>query len=565
MRRHLVHFFLASLCIISLSTYVIFINIATASNSAITISEDVAAGNITVESANIKGVWHYKTTAAENNNQGGGNIYELYYKPSDPGATRNLVSFNNMHGWGNGQSTAVWVGIGGIGATTLYATDVPPAPQQTNNFGDLIGDNNLSGTLVSHSAGIDQNGNAVLTFSYRVHSQSTGKDWYQVEKKWTVEPGGSIHLGINWTILSTGYFSEPALRTAWSYSAGWDQFVKYGRDWMQPAQPKYLLGASGISTQTSNCWDSLNRFVPDWYSLTGSPVAPTVTMAPEDNGLGFSALGSYLLGVSAWGSPANPVQEECSEVSPYSGAQSINWMAAWGGNPPQGNRYAKLDAGRSWSDSYRIDFSQDPPNVGPLVSAVTVQPANNGSARVSWTTNMPADSTVEVSTNMDDAGSWQPVGHDATLTSSHTVVATGLSPGISYSLRVKSRDAAGTLSVSSGYAVPISGAPPVLALNNTDVYWASYADYQNRLLSVGFVVHNESPAVARSVSITAASATKGVSVTSSLPAVIGDLAAGMSSQLTLVYHVPAGTWQFMTQLYSTAIGSNGELLHYPSS
>ncbi|MCL4473129.1 MAG: fibronectin type III domain-containing protein [Actinobacteria bacterium] len=538
---------------------------ASADANSVYLTEDQSTGQITVESQTIKAVWHYKTLASENYNQSGGNIYELYYKPMDPTFARNLVSYHSANGWGDGHSTAVWTGIGGLGATTLYATGTYPGANQTNNFNDLLGDNNLSGVLDSHTAAIDQNGNAVITFDYRIHNQSTGKDWYKLTKKWTVEPGGAIHLDINWTILSTGYFAEPALRNGWSYDVGWDQFVKYGRDWLQPGQPKYLLGSSGISSQTCNCWDSLNRFVPDWYALTGSQQAPTVVMAPDTGGLGFAGLGSYQLGVNAWGSAANPVQEECTLTSQYANAHVINWMASWGGNPPLGNRYKLLTSGTSWSDSYRIDLSTNVPDNGAVISAVSVQELTGSSVRASWISSTDADSVVEVSANPDDATSWHEVARDNTLTRNHSLVAGQLDPATTYTFRLKSKDGSGRLSVSSGYAATGASGPPFnLSLTQDVAHWSSYSDYVNQLLTVSFSVGNQGPAEARSINIVAADSSHGVTEMTRLPVAIGALGAGTTSRLDLVYRVPTGVVRFNTKVYSAATSDDGVVFYYPS-
>jgi hypothetical protein len=547
------------------SAGIVRVESATADGNPISLTENPATGQISVESPNIKAVWHYKALPAQNFNQGGGNLYELYYKPMDPSLSRNLVSYYNMSGWGNGQSTSVWSGIGGVGATTLYATNTYPGSNQSNNFSDLLGDNNLSGVLDSHSAVVDQNGNAVITFSYRIHNQSTGKDWYGIAKKWTVEPGGAIHLDIDWTILSTGYFAEPALRTGWSYEVGWDQFVKYGRDWLQPNQQKYLLGASGISTETCNCWDSLNRFVPDWYALTGSPVAPSVVMAPDTGGLGFTGLGSYQLGVNAWGSAANPVQEECTITSQYSNAHVINWMAAWGGSPPLGNRYQRLQSGTTWSDSYRIDLSTNVPDNGPVISSVSVQQPSNTTARASWITSASSDSVVEISTDPGDSGSWRIASQDSAITTNHSLLINQLVPGTDYTYRLKSRDESGRLSVSSGYTASNASGPPFsLSLSEAGAYWASYYDYTNRLLTVGFDVGNQGPILARSINIVVANASHGVTAVSRLPMGIGDLDAGATTRLNLVYSVPANINEFNTRIYSTALSTDGVIFYYPS-
>ncbi|MHB9053011.1 MAG: fibronectin type III domain-containing protein [Thermoleophilia bacterium] len=565
MRRNFITLLILAAFAALWSAGIVGVESASASGNSINLTEDQSAGQISVESQTIKAVWHYKTLASQNFNQGGGNIYELYYKPMDPTLSRNLVSYYIMAGWGDGRSTSVWPGIGGLGATTIYATSTYPGSNQTNNFNDLLGDNNQSGALDSHSAVIDQNGNAVITFSYRVHNQSTGKDWYSISKKWTIEPGGAIHLNVDWGILSTGYFAEPALRTGWSYDAGWDQFVKYGHDWLQPSQPKYLLGASGISTETCNCWDSLNRFVPDWYALTGSQAAPTVTMAPDTGGLGFEGLGSYQLGATVWGSQANPVQEECTITSDYGRSHEINWMAAWGGNPPLGNRYKILNAGTSWSDSYRIDLSTSVPDNGAVISAVSVQQITDSSVQASWTSSSDADSVVEVSTNPNDAASWHEAARGNTLTRNHSLTVGQLNPGTAYTFRLKSTDGSGRLSVSSGYAATGAPGPPFnLSLTQEGAHWSSYSDYVNQLLTVSFSVGNQGPTEARSINIVGADSSHGVTAVTQLPVSMGNLGAGTTSPLDLVYRVPADVALFNTKVYSTATSADGVLFHFPS-
>ncbi|MEK7817957.1 MAG: hypothetical protein AAB281_06880, partial [Actinomycetota bacterium] len=329
---------------------------AEAFTAELQISEDPTNGHITVETGIIRAVWHTRTLASESYNQGGGALYGLYHKPTDPEMSRNLIAYPSFTGWGNGQSTALWSGIGGVGSTTLYAAEAPPS--QSYNFADVIGENNQGGTLESQTASVDADGNAVLSFIYRVRNQASGRDWYRIHKRWTVEPAGAILLKVDWEILNSGHFTEPVLRTNWSRDLGWDRWVKYGRDWDNPAQMKYYLESDSIEEQ--NCWDSLNRFVPDWFAYTGSETAPTLVMRPDYSG-GFVESGSYQIGASKWGSPANPAQEQCSLPNRYVGAHVINWMAAWGGSPPKGNRYRLLEAGTVWSDHFRIDLTDGLP------------------------------------------------------------------------------------------------------------------------------------------------------------------------------------------------------------
>ncbi|MHB9111519.1 MAG: hypothetical protein ACYC4D_02675 [Thermoleophilia bacterium] len=532
---------------------------ASAAGNSLSLNENASNGHITVETDSIKAVWHYKTLASEAFNQGGGNLYELYYKPMDPDSRRNLVSTAT---YGNERSTPIWAGIGGVGATDLYASDIQPGLSQTNSFNDLIGDNNPSGVLESHAAKIDGQGNAVLSFTYRVHNQSTGKDWYRVTKNWTLEPGGAIHLKVDWSLLASGYFSEMAVRSNWNYNVGWTRFSKYGRDWLATDEQRYLLGSS-IEGETAECWDNLNRFHPDWVALTGSSAVPGVKMTAVNNGQGFRGGGSYQLGLETWGSAANPIEEQCSLLGGVTGAHVINWMAWWSGNPPAGNRYHWLGAGTAWSDSYRIDLSQNSPGGGPDISSVVETGIGSGSSRVSWSTDTDSDSVVEVS---QSNGVWVVAGSDANRTRSHSVVTSNLTPGRSYSFRVKSRDAGGNLSVSSGYELNASGSFDtriILAQNSAG--WRNYADYLNRLLTVDFTVSNQGTSVVNSANIVSVSASSGVGVNSSLPIALGNIATGSSANFTVTYVVSYETMAFRTRITGNGVGSGGELIDFATS
>src|SRR6185436_9909663 len=80
---------------------------------------------------------------------------------------------------------------------------------------------------------------------------------------------------------------------------------------------------------------------------------------------------------------------------------------------------------------------------GPQISAVTAVPLTATSVTISWTTSEPATSQVEYGLTTD-YGSLTTL--DTTLTTSHTIILTGLSDKATYHFRVKSKDATGNLS-----------------------------------------------------------------------------------------------------------------------
>lgn len=640
---------LAALLFVSVIGYVVF---GPSETQWPVITEDAVNGRITFENENVKLVWHYKALASESYNQGGGNLYEHYYKPLDPEMTRNLVSFVSSSGWGNGRSTSIWAGIGGVGNTTLYATDSPPSPSDTNSFADIISDNNLSGLLESHSSQVNAEGNAELRFTYRVRNQSTGKEWYRAIKTWTVKQDGSIHLNVDWTVLESGYFSEIAIRSDWSYFAGWNRFSKYGKDWWPQGSPSYLLGAYGIDTKTAECWDSLNTFHPDWVSFTGSEVAPTLVMSADNNGQGFAGSGSYQLGTELFGSIANPTMEQCSMRPNQSvGAHGMAWMAWWGGNPPKGDRYKWVDAGTQWSDSYKINLVEGPaaspdisgivseelgdririawhtdtaadsqvqvnnsdnpwawtaissssekvtdhelvlldlppdqvyryrvrsvddagqvavsgnyffntPKSGevpqpPIIDGIDSEPSNDGAA-ISWTTDIESNSEVQV---MDAEGSVVATARDAALVRNHRLPVAGLQQGTTYFFKIISTDASNNASESTGHSfTTINGPAFDLVISLDNAYWSTFADFKDRRLSVVFSIVNKGPAMARTVTITSAVASRHAYAIDEFPVTLGDLDAGGATTFTLLFYVPNGINKFETWLYGFAVTPTG--------
>lgn len=538
-------------------------------SSSLNISEDEANGRITVENDKVKTVWHYKTLRSESNNQSGGNLYELYDKQTDPLLLRNLVSFHSSPYWGNGR-TYLWIAVGGIGSTGVYATNELPWSGGNYSFDDLISDNNLSGELQSQHAEIDDAGNAVISFRYKVKSQSTQSKhrpsngyWYEVEKKWIVEPNGLIKLSVTRTILSNGYFSEPAIRMNWSgeSSVGWNRYVKYGRDWSRPDNPLYYRNISDLSEEDGNCWNNFNRFHPDWIAMTGSEIAPSVKVIADNNGLGFTGSGSYNLGKSIWGRGAGSSLEQCSYRRQQVSSYGIGWYAWWGGNPPAEDRYKFMAAGTSWTDTFKIELTRSIADTGPVISNVDVQTIDSESALFSWTTDVDSDSAVQLRLGN---GSWNISGEDNSLTKNHSVVVRGLSPDVSYDYQVSSRDNKGdtTIKSKSDFRLTRTETPFNLTVNIREAYWMNYSNFSSGLLSVDFEVKNFGPEDARSLAVTEVISDRGTLAVGSFPIQVSDLATGSSTNATIVYSVPRGIMNFRTSLSLSGTDSSGRQVHF---
>ncbi|MBE0428654.1 MAG: hypothetical protein IBX61_02130 [Thermoleophilia bacterium] len=106
-------------------------------------------------------------------------------------------------------------------------------------------------------------------------------------------------------------------------------------------------------------------------------------------------------------------------------------------------------------------------------------------------------------------------------------------------------------------------AKPALSLSKTNVYWASYADYTDRNLSVDYSIGNGSAlAAAHNVAISGTVNTNGVTMVSA--SAVGNIAGGGSAPATVVYNVPAGVSSFNTTVQATANDLCNNSYSYPA-
>lgn len=108
-------------------------------------------------------------------------------------------------------------------------------------------------------------------------------------------------------------------------------------------------------------------------------------------------------------------------------------------------------------------------------------------------------------------------------------------------------------------------AKPVLALTGArNVYWASYADYVARELTVDFIFVNNGPGAAYGSAISSASSTRGVSLSSPVPISLGEIAPGSSATATVKYHIPAGVAKFLSVIAGSASDACGITHNFPN-
>lgn len=102
-------------------------------------------------------------------------------------------------------------------------------------------------------------------------------------------------------------------------------------------------------------------------------------------------------------------------------------------------------------------FITEPDTTEPAISNVSAVNIGTGSATITWTTDEPADSQVEVGLDPGYDSSLA----DAALVTGHSLTLTGLSPATTYHYRVASTDEAGNTSQSADLTFTTQALPPM--------------------------------------------------------------------------------------------------------
>ena len=147
--------------------------------------------------------------------------------------------------------------------------------------------------------------------------------------------------------------------------------------------------------------------------------------------------------------------------------------------------------------------------------------------------------------------------------SAQTIMISSLDPGTTYYFAVKSMDEAALWSPLSNVAVGTTTIPR-LAWSKQRIYWASWADYQNRQLSIDYRMSNTGTGTALQSTVQASLCSPGsVTVSTSLPLTVGDLDPGISRTVTLKYFVPTTVGSFTTTTYATCNDDAGRTYWFP--
>lgn len=216
---------------------------------------------------------------------------------------------------------------------------------------------------------------------------------------------------------------------------------------------------------------------------------------------------------------------------------------------------------------YPLIAPPQPDVSGPVQSNVTVSNFTDTAVDISRDTDEPATMKVEIGTA---PGIYTNVTNDTVLNRNKTIPITGLVGGNTYYYRVTSYDG---MANASAPVEGIIGIPIIDPCDRPDIvpvdpagFWASYADFLARELSVSLRIENRGIFDAVDVQITGDSSSGGVMLVSQTPVAVGNIAPGSGAPLVLRYHLPAGAgtgFEFVTHLTGSASNWCGAIYTYP--
>lgn len=540
-------------------------------------SDNTFARKLTLENDNVKIVWHYGVLRYENNNRGGGNIYELYDKSTDPTTSRNIVGVVDD---GTGGTGPPLIGFGGLGSTYFYGASVgDPATSDNGQFARLVDG--------SKQYLVDSSGNAVFRASFIVRQwiipfSPYSPDNFRVDKEWTVFPSGQIKYQATVTLLRDITYpgiSEPYYGFVFSREYGWTSAYARTHDRHDVSRrgPCQGPGSNGAENPANggmvfNNIDSTNHEISDRntplghtqaFTFYGQTGGVSVRVKPDNGGNGYEGGGLFAYGSQKWNGMTENVTSEFSNAylmpdqAPYGlgHGYSIHWYGWWGGGAPPATRYKPAYEGDTWTDSFWIEMIHSDNPDAPVISNVTTD-TEISTAEISWTTDVATDSRIEY---WPSGSSERQIISSNDLTPSHKLLLNNLLGGMNYDYEVFSGDATNE-AVASGSFTTKPGI--YLGLDGDSVYWASFNDYVENVLSVDFTISNIGSEPFAGSELVAVTANLGVQPLEQ-SAELGDMPVGFFRQLTIHYVIPTGVHSFRTELFISGTDSQGNLRYYP--
>jgi hypothetical protein len=210
------------------------------------------------------------------------------------------------------------------------------------------------------------------------------------------------------------------------------------------------------------------------------------------------------------------------------------------------------------------------------VTDLSVASITSGSAILNWTA--PGDDgsqgtafryDLRYSSQLITDDNWQYAETASSLPdpqsagSVETATITGLDAGTTYYFAIKTKDDSWQESALSDMATATTQIPR-LTWSKLRVYWASWADYQNRHLSIDYRIGNAGTGVAVQPTVQASLCMPDTVYTvTPLPFLTGDIQQGANRTVTLNYYVPSNVGNFTTTTYVTCKDDAGIYYWFP--
>jgi rhodanese-related sulfurtransferase len=113
------------------------------------------------------------------------------------------------------------------------------------------------------------------------------------------------------------------------------------------------------------------------------------------------------------------------------------------------------------------------------------------------------------------------------------------------------------------YTCSCTAGMPDLRMSAPSPFWASYADYQNGLLSVNWTISNVAGGTAYDVKITGSFNSNGVTIVTPLPVTVANIiSVGGNASVTLKYNVPVAVGSWHTDMTGSATDLCGNSYYY---
>ena len=213
-----------------------------------------------------------------------------------------------------------------------------------------------------------------------------------------------------------------------------------------------VVAADGTATVRSDPGSLLTQQVTWTITVSPAPVEttpPTVSFTVPTTG--STVAGSVLVVADAMDNVAVAgVQFRVDDVNLGQEDTAFPYSISWDTTGVSNGQHTLTAVARDSSNNIGVSSitvtSNNPTSSEVVISEVRSSPGSDGTVTITWTTDWPSDSQVDFGTTTNYGES---TTLDTSLTTTHSVNLSGLFSNSTYHYRVKSRNAANTLAISS--------------------------------------------------------------------------------------------------------------------